>query len=78
MLLLTSKSFFFLKMWYLMEQYQLKVSFCKGLSRQTELLITPYSLEPVLSGHPRHSPLNTVLIVVFLIISNARLIIFSL
>ena len=28
-----------------------KKSRCRGLSRQTELLITPYSLEPVLRGH---------------------------
>ena len=28
-----------------------KKSRCRGLSRQTELLITPYSLESVLRGH---------------------------
>ena len=28
-----------------------KKSRCRGLSRQTELLITPHSLEPVLRGH---------------------------
>ena len=56
-----------------------KKSRCRGLSRQTELLITPYSLEPVLRGHhSRGWPLNTRLTVVLLIISNARLIFFSL